>query len=70
MIEALGSSVAFFVPKTPLFRGKNRLRLPNYYPMKWQIFLEIRVVNGAKKDRREACLGWQISLRMSLCRWD
>ena len=47
MIEALGSPGAFFVPKTPLFRAKNRLKLPNYYPMKWQIFLEIRVVNGA-----------------------
>ena len=36
MIEALGSPGAFFVPKTPLFRGKNRLILPNYYPVKWQ----------------------------------
>ena len=30
MIEALGSPGAFFVPKTPLFRAKNRLKLPNY----------------------------------------
>ena len=46
MIEALGSSGAFFVPKMPLFRGKNRFKLPNYYPIKWQIFLEIRVVSS------------------------
>ena len=47
MIKALGSPGAFFVPKTPLFRAENRLKLPNYYPMKWQIFLEIKVVNVA-----------------------
>ncbi len=47
MIEALGSPGAFFVPKSPLFRAENRLKLPNYYPMKRQIPLEIRVVNGA-----------------------
>ncbi len=43
MVEALGSPGAFFVPKLPLFRGKNRLKLPNYYPTKRQIPLEIRV---------------------------
>ena len=32
MIEALGSPGAFFVPKMPLFRAENRLKLPNYYP--------------------------------------
>ena len=47
MIEALGSSGAFFVPKKPLFRAENRLKLPNYYPVERQIFLEIRVVNVA-----------------------
>ena len=47
MIEASDSSGAFFVPKMPLFRGKNRFKLPNYYPMKRQIFLEIRAVNVA-----------------------
>ena len=45
MIGALGGPGAFFVPKTPLFRGKNRLKLPNYYPVKRQIFPEIRVVS-------------------------
>lgn len=47
MIEAPDSFGAFFVLKLPLFRAENRLKLPNYYPMKRQIFLEIRVVNGA-----------------------
>mgnify|MGYP004571260219 CR=1 FL=1 len=47
MIKASGSPGAFFVPKMPLFRGKNRFKLPNYYPVKRQIFLEIRVVNVA-----------------------
>ena len=46
MIEALGSPGAFFVPFLPLFRAKNRLKLPNYYPVKWQIFLEIRAVSS------------------------
>ena len=49
MIKAPGSPGAFFVPKLPHFRAKNRLKLPNYYPTKRQIFLEIRVVNGAQK---------------------
>ncbi len=57
MIEALGSPGAFFVPILPLFQAENRLKLPNYVPTKRQILLEIRVVNGHKKDRREACLG-------------
>lgn len=47
MIEASGSPGAFFVPKLLIFQGKNRPKLSNYYPMKRQIFLEIRVVNGA-----------------------
>ncbi len=47
MIEALGSPGAFFVPVLPLFRAENRLKLPDYYPVKQQIPLEIRVVNGA-----------------------
>lgn len=45
MIEALGSLGAFFVPKMPLFRAKNRPKLSNYYPVKLQISREIRVVN-------------------------
>ena len=48
MIEALGSPGAFFVPKMPLFRGKNRFKLPNYYSVKWQIFLEIRVASSLR----------------------
>ena len=46
MIEALGGLGAFFLPILPHFRAKNRLKLPNYYPTKRQILLEIRVVNG------------------------
>ena len=47
MIEAPGSPGAFFVPKMPHFRATPPKKLPNYYPMKWQIPLEIRVVNVA-----------------------
>lgn len=47
MIEASDSPDAFFVPKLPRLRAKNSLKLPNYYPVKRQIFLEIRVVNVA-----------------------
>lgn len=32
MIEASDSPGAFFVPKMPLFRAENRLKLPDYYP--------------------------------------
>lgn len=45
MIEASDSSGAFFVPKLQVFKGKNRPKLSNYYPVKLQIPLEIRVVN-------------------------
>lgn len=46
MIEALGSPGAFFVPKLQVFQVKNRPKLSNYYPVKLQIPLEIRVVTG------------------------
>lgn len=52
--------------KLQVFQGKNRPKLSNYYPVKLQIPLETRVVNVAKNYRREACQGWQISLRMYL----
>ena len=47
MIEAPDSSGAFFMLKLPVFQGKNRPKLSNYYPMKLQIPLEIRVINEA-----------------------
>lgn len=46
MIKASDSSGAFFVLKLPVFQGKNRPKLSNYYPAKLQIPLEIRVVSG------------------------
>ena len=47
MIRASDSFGAFFVHKLLVFQDKNRPKLSNYYPVKLQIPLEIRVVNGA-----------------------
>ncbi len=44
MIEAPDSPGAFFVPETPHSRAENRLKLPQYIPMKRQI-QQLNVLN-------------------------